>query len=73
MWKGCLIAVQDAGIVQHHPLSYQRDDTVPKPGDHLSISKRDRLPGGAKEKRREIYITGPRNERSQQTTEIIYN
>lgn len=50
MWKGGLIAIQDAGVVQHHPLRYQRDDTVPKPGDHLSISKGDGLPGDARGK-----------------------
>lgn len=50
MWKGCLIAIEDAGIIQHHPLSYQRDDTVPKPGDHLSIGEGDGLPGDAKGK-----------------------
>jgi hypothetical protein len=43
MGKGGLIAVQDAGIIQHHPLSHQQDDAVPKPGYHLSVSKRDRL------------------------------
>ena len=50
MRKGRLIAIQDTGIVQHHPLSDQRDDAVPKPGDHLSVSERDRLPADAKGK-----------------------
>lgn len=53
MWKGCLIAVQDTGIIQHHPLSYQGDDAVPKPGDHLSIGEGDRLPAEAKGEGRE--------------------
>ena len=47
MWKGCFIAVQDAGVIEHHPLNCQRDDAVPEPGDHLSIGKGDRLPGEA--------------------------
>lgn len=59
MWKGCFIAIQDTGIIQHHSLSCQRDDAVPKPGDHLSISKGDRLPGNAKGKGREIE-SGPK-------------
>ena len=59
MWKGCFIAIQDTGIIQQHPLSCQRDDAVPKPGDHLSISKGDRLPGDAKGKGREIE-SGPK-------------
>lgn len=67
MWKGCLVAIQDAGIIEHHPLRYQRDDTVPKPGDHLSISEGDRLPGEGDRNRTKI------SERSQQTTEITYN
>lgn len=45
MWKGGLIAIQDAGVIQHHPLSHQRDDAVPQPGDHLSVGKGDRLAG----------------------------
>lgn len=43
MRKGCFIAVQDAGIIEHHPLSCQWDDAVPEPGDHLSIGEGDRL------------------------------
>lgn len=71
VWKGCLIAIQDARIIQHHSLSHQRDDAVPKPGDHLSISKGDRLPGDAKGGGQGRIQTTKISERSQQITEII--
>lgn len=60
MWKGCLIAIQDAGVIQHHPLSHQRDDAVPQPGDHLSVGKGDRLAGDTEAEGGESLIhTGP--------------
>lgn len=42
--KGRLVAVQDAGVIQHHPLGDQQDDAVPEPGDHLSVGEGDGLP-----------------------------
>lgn len=56
MCKGGLVAVQDAGVIQHHSLSYQQDYAVPKPGDHLSIAKGYRLHRDTKGKGKEIQI-----------------
>lgn len=69
VWKGCLVAVQDAGIIQHHPLGDQRDDAVPEPGDHLSVGEGDRLPAEAVGNTVRTQVS----EQSQQSTEIIYN
>lgn len=68
MRKGGLIAVQDAGVEQHHSLSYQQDYTVPKPGDHLSITKSYGLHKDTKRKGKKIQ-TGSDKQTATEATE----
>lgn len=67
--KGRLVAVQDAGVIQHHPLGDQQDDAVPEPGDHLSVGEGDGLPAEAEGNTARTKVS----EQSWQSTEITCN